>query len=246
MKHSFTISFLLILSLIINIAKAQEESFPCKEANPILKELFNGKGLESLYIHDCNGPGLQALSSSYLKASGVAPKIIEDPEGMEPPEDTDYVNWTCKYSMGNIADNNPKTAWVEGVKGYGIGEVLIVPCLDLTKPVEIWGGYGKSTKSFTTNSRPKTIRLIIIQAQMDGATQYGSVYKNLQMVSQNIVELEDINNYQSLNIPYYKPTTYKKEDAEELYNYFLGIEIVDVYKGSKWDDTCISEIRNAD
>jgi len=236
----FALSLLIIAPLNIF---AQEESFPCKEANPLLKELFNGQGLENLYIHDCYGPGLQALSSSYLKASGVAPKIIEDPDGGI-PEDTDYVNWTCKYSMGNISDNNPSTAWVEGVKGYGIREVLIVPCLDLTKPVEIWGGYGKSTASFSTNSRPKTVRLIIIQAQMEGATQYGSIYKNLHMVSQSIAELEDINDYQSLKIPYYKPASYLKIGDQQRYNYFLGIEIMDVYKGSKWDDTCISEIRN--
>lgn len=223
-------------------AIAQEESFPCKEANPKLKNLFNGETLEILYVHNCYGAGLQAMSSSYLKAGGIAPKIIEYED--EIPDDEEYVAWTCKYSMGNIGDDNPATTWVEGVEGYGIGEVLIVPCLDLNKPVKIWAGYGKSSNSFTTNSRPSVVRLIIIQAEVEGATQYGTIYKNLRMVSQSKVELKDLNDYQSLNIPYFKPDTYEKEGQSWDYNYFLGLEILDIYKGSKWDDTCISEIRN--
>ncbi len=224
---------------------AQEESFPCKAANPELKKLFAGQKIAQLYVHACYGPGLQAMASSYLKASGMAPKIIEDPEGGI-PDDTDYVNWTCKYSMGNIADNNPATAWVEGVNGYGIGEVLIVPCLDLNMPVKIWAGYGKSASSFSNNSRPKVVRLAIIQAEMDGATQYGTVYKNLHMVSQSIVVLKDINGYQNLPTPYFKPSTYRDGENQLDYTYFLGLEIIEVYKGDKWDDTCISEIRNKD
>ena len=241
---SFIIAVFALLLISSSDSIAQEESFPCKEANPSLKNLFSGKTLERLYVHDCSGPGLQAMSSSYLKAGGIAPKIIEDPEGMEPPEDSDYVNWTCQYSMGNIGDNSPATAWVEGVKGYGVGEVLIVPCLDLSQPVKIWGGYGKSESSFVNNSRPKNVRLVIVQAEVEGVTQYGIVYKNLQMISQALVELKDVNDYQSLKTPYFQKNTYEFESEEKEYTYFLGLELLDVYEGVKWDDTCISEITN--
>ena len=241
MKFSTLLPFVFFVIASFN-AIAQEESFPCKEANPQLKTLFKGETLERLYIHNCYGPGLQAMSSSYLKAGGTAPKIIEYED--EIPDDSEYVAWTCKYSMGNISDDNTATTWVEGVDGYGFGEVLVVPCLDLTKPIKIWGGYGKSSNSFYNNSRPKQVRLIIIQAEIDGATQYGTIYKNLRMVSQSQVELADVNGYQALEIPYYKPETYEKNSQPWEYNYFLGLEIVEVYKGSKWDDTCISEIRN--
>ncbi len=64
------------------------------------------------------------------------------------------------------------------------------------------------------------------------------------MVSQAKIELEDINEYQALEIPYFKPRTYKKDSQPWAYNYFLGLELVEVYEGSKWDGTCISEIRN--
>lgn len=61
-----------------------------------------------------------------------------------------------------------------------------------------------------------------------------------------IINLKDVNNYQTIKIPDYKVETYvhKAFDSKIEYAYFLGIEILDVYKGTKWDDTCISELRN--
>lgn len=224
----------------------QEESFPCLEANPELSELFKGKVLEHLYIHDCFGVGMGELATSFLKPSGTSPKIIQDPRGEEPPEDTDYVNWTCQYSPGQIADGNIATAWVEGINGYGIGEVVIIPCLDLKKEIEIWNGYGKSLKLYKYNSRASKIKVSVIRAKMDGVTQYGTMYKDVKVISSNIVNLKDVNFYQIIKIPNYKVETYFYEafDKEIEYAYFLGVEILDVYKGVKWDDTCISEIRN--
>ena len=135
----------------------------------------------------------------------------------------------------------------KGVKGYGIGEAIIVPCLDLKKPVEIWAGYGKSSSIYQSNSRQSKIRITIVQAELYGPTQYGTVYKNLKIIEENVVKLKDINNYQNLSIPEYEKETYFSEQygSEVEYNYFLGIQIIEVYKGAKWDDTCISEIRNS-
>lgn len=237
------IAVLLISSINAN---AQEESFPCKDSNQSLIRLFNGFSLEKLYVHNCYGPGLGDLASSFLKASGNPPEIIEDPEGMEPPDDTDYVSWTCKYSPGQIADGDPTTAWVEGISGYGIGQVIIIPCLDLKKPIEIWAGYGKSAKLHQFNSRPSKLRLTIIQAIPGDPTQYGTWYTDLFVIEDQTVELKDINGYQVIDLPTYQEEEFfnKKIDGTMAYQYFLGLEIIEVYKGTKWDDTCISEVRN--
>lgn len=74
-----------------------------------MKGLFNGETIDNLYVHNCYGAGLQAMSSSYLKASGTPPKIIEYTD--EIPDDSEYVAWTCTYSMGNIGDDDTATAW---------------------------------------------------------------------------------------------------------------------------------------
>ncbi len=236
----------LLFSFLVFKLQAQEESFPCKEANSVIKDLFSSGKLERLYVHDCYGPGLHGLSSSYLKPQGEAPKIIEDPNGMDPPEDSEYVAWTCTYSMGNLQDGNISTAWVEGVKGYGINEALVVPCLDLKKPVEIFSGYGKSEGLYQSNSRPKNVRIVIVQAAMEGATQYGTVYKNLRVIKNSEVNLDDKFGFQTLTLPEFTSDKYfdKNFNQDMEYQYFLGIEILEVYEGDKWDDTCISEIRN--
>jgi hypothetical protein len=239
------IIFVALSFVSINLF-AQEESFPCSNSNHTLLNLFNGFPIKKQYVHNCYGPGLGELASSFLKASGTPPEIIEDPEGMEPPEDTDYVNWTCKYSPGQIGDNDPTTAWVEGVEGYGIGEAIIIPCLDLKRPVEIWAGYGKSKNLHQYNSRPSKIRLTIIQSKPGNPTQYGTWYDDLFIIEDKLVELQDVNGYQVIELPKYQIEEYfdVDRDVKNEYKYFLGIEIIDVYKGTKWDDTCISEVRN--
>ena len=157
-----------------------------------MKQLFETGKMQSLYIHGCQGEGLDGISSSFLKASGTPPAVVEYPEeGMT--DDSEYVSWTCKYSAGNLRDENVATAWVEGVKGQGINEVVIVPCLDLQKPVEIWAGYGKSAKLFQYNSRPSKVKLIVIRAKMAGATQYGAVYKELLVIESAEISLADKN-----------------------------------------------------
>lgn len=234
-------SFFLFVSFCIN---AQFESYPCKCCNPGLKDLFKGEILKSLYIHGCEGPGLGNLSSSFLLPAGTPPKIIEFKDG--PPDDAAYVEWTCRYSVGKISDHDPKTAWVEGVKGQGIGEVLIVPCLDLKKPVKIWAGFGKSDAVFSSNSRPKKIRTVVIRSPRGEAAQDGTVYKDLTLIAEGTALLIDKNGYQNLPVPKFKIETYLPKDFDQKveYQYFLGIEILEVYPGSKYEDTCISEITN--
>lgn len=234
-------SFLMLISIC---SYGQMESFPCKNSNPELKALFKGEVIKSLYVHDCYGPGLGNLSSSFLMPSGTPPKIIEV-EG-EPPDDGAYVKWTCTYSAGNISDDDPKTAWVEGVKGAGIGEVLIVPCLDLSKAVKIWSGYGKSEATFTTNSRPKTIRTVIIRADPGEPSQYGTNLLNLKVIAEAQVNLTDKNAYQPLPLPAFKSESHFSAvlGRNIEYLYLLGIELLEVYQGTKYEDTCISEIGN--
>jgi hypothetical protein len=223
---------------------AQFESFPCKCCNPNLKDLFKGEVYKSLYIQGCDGSGHENLSSSFLMPSGTPPKIIEYADG--PANDAAYVEWTCRYSVGRISDNDPKTAWVEGVQGQGIGEVLIVPCLDLKKPVKIWAGFGKSDAVFSSNSRPKKIRTVVIRTPHGDPTQYGAEYKDLTIIAEGTAFLIDKNGYQNLPVPKFNIELYLPKDFDQKveYQYFLGIEILEVYPGSKYEDTCISEITN--
>jgi len=205
------------------LAKAQEETFPCEEPNPDLKKLFLGKKLEQLYVHACSGEGLGALTSSFLRPPGDPPEV--DDSGLGIPDDSEYVAWTCRYSPGNLQDGDVQTAWVEGAKGYGIGEVVVVPCLDLKKPIEMWAGYGKSQKLFQYNARPAKIKAGIIRAEMIGATQYGVMYGNLKLVAQSDIFLQDVNSFQTISIPSFTTEQYYHENYQEHkdYKYFLVV-----------------------
>jgi hypothetical protein len=61
------------------------------------------------------------------------------------------------YSIDNLSDNNPNTAWVEGKEDYGIGEFIEFDYMN----TELWiyNGYQKSKKSFLANSRVKTFKI---------------------------------------------------------------------------------------
>lgn len=242
MKHFIGFAFILLFGIPVF---AQEESFPCKCCNAELKGLAEGKRIESLYVHGCSGVGTGPMASSFLKPSGTEPKVIEV-EG-EVPDYSKLEAWTCTYSPGNVTDGDTKTAWVEGMTDYGIDEILIISCVDLKKPIQIWAGYGKSAVIFTQNSRPKKIKSMIVQAETPGYTQYGTVYYNLKVVAQVETELRDENQFQSLTIPTFEIVSYlnKEQNSYVDYNYFLAIQILDVYKGTKWSDTCISEIKNS-
>ena len=220
----------------------------CDASNPELKQLVNGGTIPSLYLHGC-GPGwTDVISSSYLKASGKPPSKPESPESdselLEEWEDYRYAYdlWTCKYSAYNLSDENTSTALVEGVEGNGIGEIVIVSSLDLSRPIEIWNGYGKSANLFKYNSRVKTLNVHVITAQREGATQCGTFFKNARKVKSFSVSLKDYNGYQALDVP--ELGTYGNESKEVGTPFWIAIEITDVYKGEKWADTCISEIRN--
>lgn len=235
-----------LLILVLSASYAQEgENFSCHCCNSSLRILLEGKTVDKLYVHGCSGTGMGNMATSFLMPTGTPPKIVEV-EG-EAPDYSPLENFTCRYSPGLVTDGDTKTAWVEGVNDYGIGELIIVSCIDLKKPLQIWAGYGKSPAIFEQNSRPKRIKTMVIRGDNPGYTQYGTWYNNLQAVKQLEVDLSDVNGFQALTIPSFDVTTYvDNNDNTVEYNYFLGIVILDVYKGTKWSDTCISEIKNSE
>jgi hypothetical protein len=127
-------------------------------------------------------------------------------------------NNTLDYKADNIHDFSLRTAWVEAIKGYGIGESLTFRFAKQSPPVttvEIYNGYMKSDKVWQDNSRVKQLKL----------------YVNDKPYA--LLNLKDIKSKQIFAID-----TLQGVD-KELY---LKFEIADVYKGDKYDDVSISEI----
>lgn len=132
------------------------------------------------------------------------------------------------YEPKNAHDLNYKNAWVEGVEGYGIGEYLLYT-FEGTSPrineIIVVNGYVKSKAAWENNSRVKKLKVYIDDKPYA------------------ILNLQDIRGSQIFKI---KPIgNGDREDWDVLKtkpDWTLKFEILDVYKGLKYDDVAISEI----
>lgn len=121
-----------------------------------------------------------------------------------------------KYPVENIFDNNPNSAWVKGKPGDGIGEWIEVgfePEFNLSQ-IKIINGYAKSKEIYSANNRVKKVVVNFSNGK-----------------PQEFILQDNILGFQTLKLP--KPV---KVDS-------LKITIKDIYQGTKYNDTCISEIQ---
>ncbi|MBR3520623.1 MAG: hypothetical protein IKN77_10995 [Paludibacteraceae bacterium] len=125
------------------------------------------------------------------------------------------------YKASNAHDLSYRTAWVEGVAGYGIGEYLTYTFKGgdpRITTIIVVNGYVKSGKAFKENSRVKKLK----------------VYKDDKPIA--ILDLKDIMGEQRFKIGTLGDNTQGSPDWK------LKFEIMEVYKGDKYDDTALSEI----
>ena len=207
--------------------KAQPLS-PCQCCgNPELKQLLK-KGQWTGELSTAKEGGYALWASSFLKPQGTAPA---------PGQKEASYAWTCMHSPYRLQDGDPKTAWAEGAPNLGRGEVVLVAGLDLSQPLEIWGGNGQSALLFQNNARPKELNVLIIEAEEVLEEAETKRYKNLRVVDSYPAELKDYNGYQTLELPDYpfdKPMSH----------YLLGLELNEAYPGKKFKDLYLSELRN--
>lgn len=152
------------------------------------------------------GGGLDTLTAtSYLQAQG---------------------NWD--YKPANLHDLSYKTAWIEGVPGYGIGEKITYhfpPENPRITEIIIVNGYAKSDRAWHENSRVKTLKMYL----------NGEPYRLLRLTNSK--------NEQHFT---FSPLGYaNRTNWEELIEqpwWSLTFEILEVYPGDKYDDTALTEL----
>lgn len=172
----------------------------------------------------------------------------ERPASKSPSDDTAYDAWlearqaydrhTCKYSAYWVADDKPQTSWCEGMEGDGIGEVVARDLPGDATAVEIFAGFGKSKKQHGKNNRPKEIRLHILGIGGVGATQGAAFLGGLTKLAVVDATLRDEFGFQRVNLPQLNP-----DDPGAKMGFVVALEIRSVYRGSKYRDTCVAEIR---
>lgn len=120
------------------------------------------------------------------------------------------------YSPSNLSDYYNDIPWAEGIDGYGINEKIFLRKRTTRNGVmHISIGYVSYDKPYLYeyNSRPKKIKL--------------SVENKFSI----IVDLKDTPHYQEIKLP-------NDMDLDDI----LILEILDVYQGTKYEDTCINTI----
>jgi len=228
---------------------------PIGQGNPDLRNIKLGYVIANL---DDDG-AKPSWSSSYLPAEGKAPPK-PDYEKYNNALDADndsvfvdelskidaYNKWKTMYSAGQAQDGDPGTCWA--VSGIGKGEVLIVR-VDTTKPVFISSGYQKSSDLFKKNSRPRAVRVWVLEATSAEPNQFSVVYSQVKTIAFQEDELIDSFGQQLLPLPLHTLSTIASvsdDSASEVSHSesFVAIQILTVYPGTKYLDTCISEVSN--
>jgi hypothetical protein len=124
------------------------------------------------------------------------------------------------YLPNNIHDFDLFTAWVPDNTNGSIGKKInfhFKPFAPRVNEILIWNGYIKNTDLWKSNSRVAKFKMIV----------------NGKPTA--ILELKDLNNTQSFKINPIQST----DSTKDL---ILTLEILEVYKGSKYEDVAVSEI----
>ncbi len=159
-----------------------------------------------------------SVDTSTTEPTEAAPVEFGAPEFDYYEVSSNYNKDENNYSITYDAfDENINTCWQDGVSGYGEGETLTANAysVQLVSYVEIRNGYQKTTQNSSFYNKNSRVKDITV------------LYEG----GQKSFTLKDEKDWQRL---------YLDEPVETTY---VTIRIDSVYEGSKYKDTCISDIR---
>ncbi|MBP7902292.1 MAG: hypothetical protein KA015_05705 [Spirochaetes bacterium] len=148
------------------------------------------------------------------------------------------------YSVKNLTDNNYDSAWAEGVSGNGEGEWIefIFNGKSDIKLVAIANGYWKTKELYSMNSKIKKMKCEITAVKNNNQD-----VSFVKFVEAKIPEYNFIPSKEQPNIFGIGTHCFTKIVSADDFDYEYSIKsvkitILEVYPGTKYEDTCISEI----
>lgn len=198
------------------LATEYYENEKYEESIKLLKELFNKEDTEGGIIK-----GVVALGAK------IKEKTENDTIQVDNKVTSNLITWdnvyasshliqkSMNYKVENVIDDNPSTAWIEGVSDDGIEQFIQFSSNNTFRvdKIDIINGFSKSQKTYMKNNR---VKKVIIE---------------FSDKSQQVYELEDNNmEYQTIDIGGIN-TNSVKVIIQEVYT-----------NGRVYKDTCISEI----
>lgn len=170
------------------------------------------------------------------------------------------------YSVRNMGDGDPGTCWAEGVKGHGIGEKIYLTVQGGPKALIIINGYGKSPELYAKNGRVRKFKAVPLAAfNLPGdVSEVATKYRAKSCGPPQMLEVKDLQARQAIPLRFdWKAVSertgalaseFDREFAKEIEErragcedkYYqklvLRLEVSEVYPGTKFEDTCISEL----
>ncbi|MDY0296915.1 MAG: hypothetical protein RB296_06315 [Acidobacteriota bacterium] len=197
-----------------------------------------GPDWEKIHLTDLSGYGLFAATSELSAAH------------------TRTLNARTRYGPANLVDGDLFTPWVEGRPDAGIGESVFVVVPENCRRLNIFPGHGRSRELFSKNNRPSRLEVTFHAGiHCDGeVTETALLFHTRRFEHRFLLELKDEFRRQTFSVP--ASSTELAEFLEQSRREFnagferpvarvvliVELKILDVFRGTHWDDTCISEV----
>jgi hypothetical protein len=175
-----------------------------------------------------------------------------------------------RYGVDKAVDEDPATAWVEGVAGPGEGESYWLGVTHYPEALGFINGYAKNQSLFDKNYRIRRLEVQIYAAvNVSGfAGQWEEFYDALAISEVQLIDLADSPDPQRILLPFDRRTMLSRmeqfrrseairmwdfpqagemglsgdEQVGRQFRYILRLTIESTYPGSTWEDTCIAEL----
>lgn len=155
------------------------------------------------------------------------------------------------YGYNNLFDKDISSSWVEGAEDSGINEYLLIPVYkedesmfsyrkkkSINVKFQINNGYCKNESLFKKNNRVKKAKITIYDVPLNADLNNMFVDGEPLTIVEEIIELKD----SMENQEFIFHTKLVNTDSYCIPFMLLKFEIIEVYKGTDFDDTAISEI----
>lgn len=205
-------------------------------------------------INEVVGFKKQHLAKDFIWKKGRSSALVEKSEPVN------------KYEISNLHDENCCTSWVEGKSDDGIGEWVVIPVENWDENLnyvyeyshnnikqfnvvlEVWNGYQETSDLYKKNNRVKDAKITIYAVpfctSMEGVSELEAnpevVHEETVQFSDEIFDTPIYLNSSTHKFSFTLPEKYKTQYYE--YEFYIKVEIMSVYKGTKYNDTCISEM----
>lgn len=147
-----------------------------------------------------------------------------------------------KYNPAKAFDRDFRTSWVEGRPDDGIGEKIAFHVTTIDR-IKIMPGFGVS-KYFKMNNRVRKARLYIYETKDLAVHQYDTTFSFGKLRKTVTLNFRDAMAMQEFPVGITEARKFKPKYSTSLedYGYVVILEIIEVYRGTRWRDTCIAEI----